>query len=82
MILFLAGHKNTRVFITHGGFGGTQEAIYYGVPMIGIPVFSDQRKNIWALAQKNMAVAIDIENINEDVLNAALDAVLHDPKYR
>lgn len=50
--------------------------------MIGIPVFSDQRKNIWALAHKDIAVAIDIENINEDVLNAALDAVLHDPKYR
>lgn len=75
-------HKNTRVFITHGGFGGTQEAIYYGVPMIGIPVFSDQKKNIYALAQKNMAVALDIDNINEDIVNTALDAVLHDPKYR
>lgn len=50
--------------------------------MIGIPVFSDQKKNIYALVQKNMAVAVDIDNINEDVINTALDAVLHDPKYR
>lgn len=29
-----------------------------------------------------MAVALDIDNINEDIVNTALDAVLHDPKYR
>ncbi|KAJ8676542.1 hypothetical protein QAD02_012329 [Eretmocerus hayati] len=26
-------HPNTRVFITHGGLGGLQEALYHGIPM-------------------------------------------------
>ena len=35
-------HNNTRLFITHCGMHGVLESIYYGVPMVGMPVFIDQ----------------------------------------
>ncbi|OAD58667.1 UDP-glucuronosyltransferase 1-6 [Eufriesea mexicana] len=75
-------HKNTRVFVTHGGLMGTQEAIYCGVPMIGIPVFADQVKNIKTLEHKNVAVLLDSLNITEQGMDSALNKLLHDPKYR
>lgn len=80
--LFLAEHPNTRVFVTHGGLMGTQEATYCGVPMIGIPVFGDQIKNINILVDKNVAVLIDTDDITEHSMDVALNAVLHDPRYR
>ena len=75
-------HPNTRVFVTHGGLMGTQEATYYGVPMIGIPVFGDQIKNINILVEKNVAVLVDIDDITEHTMDVALNTVLRDPRYR
>ncbi|CAK9828264.1 UDP-glycosyltransferase UGT5 [Anthophora retusa] len=75
-------HRNTRVFITHGGLMGSQETMYYGVPVIGIPVFSDQMRNINIIVHKNMGVLLRLRDISEHSMDAALNAVLHDPKYR
>ncbi|CAD1470738.1 unnamed protein product [Heterotrigona itama] len=75
-------HKNTRAFITHGGLMGTQEAIYHGVPMIGIPVFSDQIRNVNIMVQKNVGILLRSEDLDERSMDIALHAILHDPKYR
>lgn len=34
--------NNTKLFITHAGLLSTQEAVWYGVPMLGIPIFAEQ----------------------------------------
>ncbi|KAL2748506.1 UDP-glucosyltransferase 2-like [Vespula maculifrons] len=75
-------HRNVKAFITHGGLLGTQEAISYGVPMIGIPLFSDQFTNIANYVKKNIAVKLDYENLSEDNMDAALNAILYNSTYR
>ncbi|XP_078046804.1 UDP-glucosyltransferase 2 [Augochlora pura] len=75
-------HQNTRAFITHGGLMGSEEAVYYGVPMIGIPLFADQMKNVNIFDGKNVAISMRLENITERTMDYALDAILHDPKYK
>ena len=45
----LLGHPNIRLFITHCGNAGQHESLYHGVPMLGIPIHSDQDHNAMRL---------------------------------
>ncbi|XP_033229037.1 UDP-glucuronosyltransferase-like [Belonocnema kinseyi] len=75
-------HENIKLFITHGGMLGIQEALYYKVPMIGIPLFSDQFRNVETLVSKNIGTRLDYNKITQRSLDEALNAILNDPKYR
>ncbi|XP_015113283.1 UDP-glucuronosyltransferase [Diachasma alloeum] len=74
-------HKNTKVFITHGGLMSTQEALTYGVPLIGIPIFSDQHVNIAAYKTRGLAVELDVHNLSEEPISWAINEILYNPKY-
>lgn len=39
----LLGHSKTRLFVSHGGNNGIQEAIYYGVPILGLPLMMNEQ---------------------------------------
>uniref|UniRef100_A0A452FP65 UDP-glucuronosyltransferase n=1 Tax=Capra hircus TaxID=9925 RepID=A0A452FP65_CAPHI len=78
----LLGHPKTRAFITHCGTNGIYEAIYHGVPMVGIPVFGDQHDNLVRMKAKGAAVEVDLQRMtSEDLLNA-LKAVINNPFYK
>ncbi|KAJ8928777.1 hypothetical protein NQ314_018635 [Rhamnusium bicolor] len=49
-------HPNVVGFITHGGLLSVTEAVFYGVPMVGIPIFGGQRMNVARCVQKGIAV--------------------------
>jgi len=58
-----------------------QEAVYCGVPMVGIPFVSDQKLNMQNLASKGVAVVLDRKHITRERLLTALRTVLYDPRW-
>ncbi|KAG8295222.1 UDP-glucuronosyltransferase 1-1 [Homalodisca vitripennis] len=75
-------HPNCVLFITHGGLFSQHEAIYAGVPIVGVPFFGDQPFNMRFAEHRGFGIKLDFHTISEDTVTAALNGVLHDPKYK
>ncbi|XP_067113986.1 UDP-glucuronosyltransferase 2C1-like isoform X2 [Osmerus mordax] len=78
----LLGHTKTKAFITHGGTNGLYEAIYHGIPMVGIPLFADQPDNMMHMKSKGAAVMMDFNKLQSKDLVEGLNAVINDPSYK
>ncbi|XP_037387454.1 UDP-glucuronosyltransferase 2A2-like isoform X1 [Pygocentrus nattereri] len=78
----LLGHPKTRAFVTHGGTNGVYEAIYHGVPMVGIPIFADQTDNMVHMKAKGAAVFLNFNSLQAQDLVDALKTVINDPSYK
>jgi len=77
----ILGHQNVKVFISHCGLLGTQEALYNGVPMFGMPVFAEQPKNARIMKQKGFGRFIDWKQLSEELLVNELTELITNPKY-
>ncbi|KAF7695584.1 hypothetical protein HF521_007307 [Silurus meridionalis] len=79
----LLGHPKTKVFITHGGTNSIYEAIYHGVPVLGIPLIFDQFENILKIKARGVAEALSVTALDVDTLTLSLKNILDDKQpYR
>ncbi|KAA0724347.1 UDP-glucuronosyltransferase 2A1 [Triplophysa tibetana] len=78
----LLGHPQTKVFVAHGGTNGVQEAIYHGVPILGLPLVFDQPDNLFKMEVKGTAKNVDFSTLDRSVFLEALKEVLYNSSYR
>ncbi|XP_048418940.1 UDP-glucuronosyltransferase 2A1-like [Stegostoma tigrinum] len=78
----LLGHPKTRAFIAHGGTNGVYEAIYHGVPVVGMPLLFDQFDNLLRLEIRGAAKVINVATMRSTDLLQALNEVIHNTSYR
>jgi len=74
-------HKNVKAIWTHGGLLSTQEAIWNGVPVIGMPFFADQKPNVELLVHKGVGVRLDIATLSTESVLDAFEKVLYNERY-
>ncbi|KAM6894881.1 UDP glucuronosyltransferase 5 family, polypeptide G1 [Lycodopsis pacificus] len=78
----LLGHPKTRAFVAHGGTNGMYEAIYHGVPVLGLPLLFDQFDNLVRLKVRGAARVVEAKSITKEDFLEALKDILETPSYR
>jgi len=58
---------------------GVIESVYYGVPMVGMPIFADQLINTLALEKRGAAVRLNHANLTVDEVVRAVVIATTDP---
>ncbi|XP_063335048.1 UDP-glucuronosyltransferase 2A2-like [Pelmatolapia mariae] len=78
----LLGHPKTKAFVTHGGTNGLYEAVFHGVPLVGVPLFGDQPDNLARMSRLGTAIVLDFNHLTAEELAEALHVVINQPSYR
>jgi len=66
--------------MTHGGLLGVLEAVHSSVPIIGIPFFFDQPRNILKLVEQGSGIILDYETLTKDVLYDAIMKIINNDR--
>ena len=68
--------------ITHGGNNTTTECMYFGRPMIVLPIFWDQHDNAQRVHETSFGIRLQTYSFEEQELTGAIDRLLEDAPLR
>src|SRR5207248_11592155 len=68
--------------ITHGGNNTTTECMYFGKPMIVLPIFWDQHDNAQRVAETGHGVRLPTYTFEDEELSGAIERLLHDESLK
>lgn len=74
-------HRNVKLFISHGGLSGLYESLDAEVPVLGLPLFYDQPRNIQNLIDLGMALSLDINSITATKISSVINRLLNNQRY-
>ncbi|XP_049779368.1 UDP-glycosyltransferase UGT5-like [Schistocerca cancellata] len=78
----ILAHRNIRLFFTHGGLLSFSEAAYFGVPLLAMPVFGDQRYNVAKMTSAGVGEKIEFGELTTDSVLRAIRHVIENPSYQ
>ncbi len=74
--------KKSKLVITNAGFNTIKECMYYGIPIIAIPMRADQPRNAALVEYNNIGVRCSAEKITSKLLCETIRKVMKDPIIR
>ncbi|XP_050521168.1 UDP-glucosyltransferase 2-like [Daktulosphaira vitifoliae] len=77
----ILNHPKLRIFMTHGGLLGIMEAVKSGVPVVGIPFYFDQYRNIQNVANNGAGISLDYHSLTRKSLFDALNSIITNNSY-
>ncbi|XP_041981120.1 UDP-glycosyltransferase UGT5-like isoform X1 [Aricia agestis] len=77
----ILAHPKVLAFLSHCGLVSTTEAVTFGVPIVGMPIFGDQPTNAAAIEEKGFGVRVQLSELTSEHLLEKFKTVL-DPHFR
>ncbi|XP_046387089.1 UDP-glycosyltransferase UGT5-like isoform X2 [Ischnura elegans] len=78
----ILGHPKTLLFVSHGGLLSVQEAVFHGMPIVGIPFSGEHVHNINYLVTFGAAVKLDYESLSKESLLDGINTILRNTSFR
>lgn len=78
----ILAHSNVIAFISHCGLLSTHEAYWFGVPIIGIPVYVDQHINCARIKKAEVGEVLSLMDLTVNETISTIRRVVENPKYR
>ncbi|XP_072754820.1 uncharacterized protein [Anoplolepis gracilipes] len=78
----ILAHQNIKLFIYQGGLQSTEEALYYAVPVLGIPIVSEQEVRVQRLVSLDAAIYLKLNGMTKEHLYAAIHQILNNKSYK
>ena len=70
-----------KVFITHCGLLGLQEAMYHATPVIGMPIAFDQTKNAAQMRNNGLGQIVNWNELTVEKLRGTIEEVLVNQRW-
>lgn len=80
--LAVLSHPNVRVHVSHCGINAVHESLHAGKPIVGIPMFADQRDMAVRVADAGVGLFVDKRRFGAGDLRGAIARVLRDDTFR
>ena len=68
--------------IIHGGNNSLTESLYFGKPLIVVPVFADQNDNAQRVHEKGFGIRLDAFTLKKEQLENAIDKLTNDENLK
>jgi UDP-glucoronosyl and UDP-glucosyl transferase len=75
-------HTAVKLVISPCGLGTAQETLYYGKPLLCIPMYGDQFDISARVVDRQAGLSISIQQATPTQLSAAIHTLLEEPSYR
>jgi MGT family glycosyltransferase len=74
--------RHSDAFITHCGMNSTNEGLYFGVPLVMLPLVNDQPFVASRAKELGAGVVLDHQTLDAEKLRNAVEEVLKNPVYK
>ncbi|XP_039757842.1 UDP-glycosyltransferase UGT5-like [Pararge aegeria] len=78
----ILAHPNLKAFITNGGGRSLEEAVFYGVPIIGLPIVRSRKVFIQEITRYDAGEILDLYHLEKEGLIDVISEVLSNDKYK